>query len=130
MWLRDPEALVQEAYRTLFNRNPEASGSAHYTRCLRDGWSNVQFIGHLSGSPEGLSHGLRPLSVILAAEPNFAEFEEFGGSAFIEMLYFVIVKSKPDPTAVVRWCAFLNGGFLTKRQIFNSFLQTLEARRR
>lgn len=126
-----PEEAVREAYQALFNREPDPAGFDYYVGRLRLGFSKLEMLVEFTESQEGRragAHVLAPeLKLLRSTVTDWGVVEPYEGADFIRILYRVILNIDPDSRSVVLWVSFLDRGLLSKREIFESFLQTKEA---
>lgn len=59
-------SFVENAYRVLLQRSPDAEGFKHYLGILREGASKVEVLGRLRYSPEGKLRGVHVQGLLVA----------------------------------------------------------------
>jgi Domain of unknown function (DUF4214) len=125
------EESVRKAYRSLFNREPDPAGFHYYVEHLRLGFSKVAMLVELAESQEGRRAGVHVLATELrlrrCEHTDWRALERYEGAEFVCMLYRAILNIDPDSRSVARWAGLLERGLLSKREFFESFLQTNEA---
>ncbi len=102
--------IIDDLYRRVLNREPDAGGRANWLNAIRNGMRIEQVGVEFYGS---------------------AEYFQRAGSIdhYVELLYQELLHRTPDPGGFETWTSALREGRLTPKQVAAGFYGSIESRR-
>jgi hypothetical protein len=143
----DASEFITNAYRHIFQREPDVDGYTYYVKTLREGRATKgQIIEELLASEEARAKRVRAVGLdwVLSEVPktvaeiraeacgtvarDVAGLEIADDEEFVRGLYRRLLRREPNLEGVTAWLGLLRSGALTRREMAVCFSKTTEAR--
>lgn len=123
---RSNEDFVKDAYQTILDRLPEASGLSSWSGALDVGTSRKFVLFGLTSSAEFASlcnnYGIVQGKIALTESRDM----NYNVTAFVSRAYNLILSRKADTSGLNNWCGAMNNGTITATALMQGFVNSKE----